>query len=104
MASATVEKNGAHSSAAPISSKTTASSDMVAPAPPNCSGTAMPFRPSSPAIWRHTARVVALLGGHEFANPAAGEATSRKSRTACRSSSASLIVCAASRCARPDPG
>ena len=51
----TVEKNGEHSSAAPISSKTTASSDMPAPAPPHSSGTAMPCRPSSPAIWRHTA-------------------------------------------------
>ena len=52
---ATVEKNGEHSRAAPISSNTTASSDIPAPAPPNSSGTAMPCSPSSPAIWRQTA-------------------------------------------------
>ena len=72
MAIATVEKNGEHSSAAPISSNTTTSSRIPAPAPPQCSGTAMPCSPSSPGHLAPTDLVVTLLGGHELAYPAAG--------------------------------
>ncbi|MFC7100144.1 hypothetical protein ACFQQB_06475 [Nonomuraea rubra] len=43
-----VARNGPGSSAAPVSSSATASSDMPAPAPPYSSGTISPDRPSSP--------------------------------------------------------
>jgi hypothetical protein len=54
-ARATDEKNGAHSRAAPISSKTTISSTYVKPDPPNSSGMVSDCRPSWSAIWLHTA-------------------------------------------------
>ena len=48
-------KYGAHRSARPISSSTTVSSTKVKPWPPNSSGTMRLCRPSSLAIWLHTA-------------------------------------------------
>ena len=54
-ASATVAKNGAHSSARPISSNTMPSSTKVKPWPPYSSGMCSACRPSSCAICFHTA-------------------------------------------------
>ncbi len=48
-------KYGAHSSARPISSSTTVSSTKVKPWPPYSSGMIRLWRPSSLAIWLHTA-------------------------------------------------
>ena len=54
-ASTTVEKYGAHSSTRPISSSTMPSSTKVKPCPPYSSGMWRLWRPSSLAIWLHTA-------------------------------------------------
>ena len=51
---ATVEKKGAHSRAAPISSRTTISSTYEKPAPPYSSGMISDWRPSCSAICVHT--------------------------------------------------
>ena len=55
VASTADEKYGAQSRARPISSSTTVSSTKVKPWPPNSSGMIRLWRPSSLAIWPHTA-------------------------------------------------
>ena len=59
------EKNGVHSSARPISSRTIPSSTNVNPEPPSSSGMWMPVRPSSVAELLPHVRVEALGGLHE---------------------------------------
>src|SRR3984957_6651015 len=89
--SATDEKNGAHSSAAPISSKTTSSSTYVKPDPPNSSGMVSDCRPSWSAIWVQTAGSYPSSVSISRRTSDSGDFSARKRRTAVRSSSCSSL-------------
>src|SRR5690606_16608108 len=91
VASTTVEKNGPHSTARPISSRTAPSSTMPKPPPPYSSGTASPCRPSCPAISRQTSTSYPRSSAIRRRTSAAEERRSRKERTVRRSSSCSAV-------------
>ena len=88
-ASTTLEKYGAHSSTRPISSSTIASSTKVNPWPPYSSGMWMLWRPSSLAIWLHTAGSYPSVVSMSRRTSLDGDFASRNRRTASRSWSCS---------------